>query len=61
MQNSLYFNERILVSLLIISEVTTAVQSTRHNLEQITMAMQGKLLEIRARQEGQRHRSAVEG
>lgn len=40
--------------------VTTAVQSSKFNLEQITMAMQGKLLEIRARQEAQRHRSAVE-
>ena len=41
--------------------ITKAVQATRQNVESITMAMQGKLLEIRARQEGQRHRAAAEG
>ncbi|KAL3893645.1 MAG: hypothetical protein SGARI_008029 [Bacillariaceae sp.] len=41
--------------------ITRAVQATRQNLEAIQMTMQGKLLEIRARQEGQRHRAAVEG
>lgn len=41
--------------------VTTVIQGTRGNLEAITMAMQGKLLEIRARQEGARHRAAAEG
>ncbi|KAL3920488.1 MAG: hypothetical protein SGARI_006930, partial [Bacillariaceae sp.] len=38
--------------------ITRAVQATRQNLEAIQMTMQGKLLEIRARQEGQRHRAA---
>jgi prefoldin alpha subunit len=41
--------------------ITKVVQATRSNLESIQIAMQGKLLEIRARQEGQRHRTAVEG
>ena len=41
--------------------ITKAVQATRSNLESIQVAMQGKILEIRARQEGQRHRTAVEG
>ncbi|KAL3920505.1 MAG: hypothetical protein SGARI_006925 [Bacillariaceae sp.] len=41
--------------------ITKAVQATRSNLESIQIAMQGKILEIRARQEGQRHRTAVEG
>jgi prefoldin alpha subunit len=41
--------------------ITKAVQATRQNVESITMAMQGKILEIRARQEGQRHRAAAEG
>eukprot|EP00934_Nitzschia_sp_Nitz4_P007613 Nitzschia sp. Nitz4//scaffold8_size234185//110578//111072//NITZ4_001261-RA/size234185-processed-gene-0.114-mRNA-1//1//CDS//3329559818//7603//frame0 len=34
--------------------ITKAVQATRQNIESLTMTMQGKLLEIRARQEGQR-------
>ncbi len=33
----------------------------RQNLESIAMSMQGKMLEIRARQEGQRHRASAEG
>ena len=32
----------------------------RQNLDSIAMSMQGKMLEIRARQEGQRHRAAAE-
>jgi prefoldin alpha subunit len=41
--------------------VTQAIQATRHNLEAIQMSLQGKLLEIRAKQECVRHRNAVEG
>jgi|UPI000581B561 prefoldin alpha subunit len=41
--------------------VTKAVQATNQNLEAVKMTMQGKLIEIRARQEGARHRAAVEG
>eukprot|EP00539_Tryblionella_compressa_P001851 CAMPEP_0178737826 /NCGR_PEP_ID=MMETSP0744-20121128/3184_1 /TAXON_ID=913974 /ORGANISM="Nitzschia punctata, Strain CCMP561" /LENGTH=169 /DNA_ID=CAMNT_0020390399 /DNA_START=38 /DNA_END=547 /DNA_ORIENTATION=+ len=41
--------------------IAKAVQVTRQNIETITITMQGKLLEIRARQEGQRHRAAAEG
>jgi len=33
----------------------------RQNLDSIAMSMQGKMMEIRARQEGQRHRAAAEG
>jgi prefoldin alpha subunit len=33
------------------------VQVTRQNIEQVTMAMRGKLLEIRARQEGRMQRT----
>jgi len=40
--------------------ITRAVQATRQNLESITVTMQGKILEIKARQEGQRHRAAME-
>ena len=40
--------------------ITKAVGSTRQNLESLTMAMQGKLLEIRAKQEGQRMRARDE-
>lgn len=32
--------------------ITNVIQVTQHNVQQITMTMQGKLLEIRARQEG---------
>ena len=41
--------------------VTTALQTTTANMDAITSAMQGKMMEIRARQMGARHRSAVEG
>mmetsp|Transcript_14495 Transcript_14495/g.27581 ORF Transcript_14495/g.27581 Transcript_14495/m.27581 type:complete len:168 (+) Transcript_14495:145-648(+) len=41
--------------------VTTALQTTTANVDAISSAMQGKLMEIRARQMGARHRSAVEG
>lgn len=41
--------------------ITKAVQATRQNLDSIAMSMQGKMMEIRARQEGQRHRAAAEG
>jgi prefoldin alpha subunit len=41
--------------------IAKAVQATRQNIESITVTMQGKLIEIRARQEGQRHRAALEG
>ena len=40
--------------------ITKAVAATRQNVESISMAMQGKMLEIRARQEGQRVQSTVE-
>ena len=40
--------------------VTRAVQVTRQNIESLTMTMQGKMIEIRARQEGARHRAKVE-
>lgn len=36
------------------------VQSLNYNLESITMAMQGKMLEIRARQEGMRYQASQE-
>jgi prefoldin alpha subunit len=39
--------------------ITKAIQMTRQNLESIQMSMQGKMLEIRARQEGQRVRAAA--
>jgi hypothetical protein len=34
--------------------VTQALQATRQNMESITIAMRGKLIEIQARQQGQR-------
>jgi prefoldin alpha subunit len=40
--------------------IAKAVQVTRQNLESIGMTMQGKMLEIRARQEGQRHKATLE-
>jgi prefoldin alpha subunit len=40
--------------------VTKAIQVTRQNMEHIAQTMQGKLIEIRARQEGQRVRAATE-
>jgi len=41
--------------------ISNAIQGTRRNLEAIVSAMQGKLMEIRAKQEGRMHRAAVEG
>ena len=41
--------------------VTAALQTTQANLEAIATAMQGKFMEIRAKQMGNRHRAAVEG
>jgi prefoldin alpha subunit len=41
--------------------IATALQATSSNMEAISTAMQGKFLEIRARQAGMRHRSTVEG
>jgi len=40
--------------------ITKAVLATRQNVDSINMSMQGKMLQIRARQEGQRHQAAVE-
>ena len=40
--------------------ITKAIQVTRQNMEHIAMTMQGKLIEIRAKQEGQRLRAANE-
>eukprot|EP00529_Nitzschia_sp_RCC80_P036354 CAMPEP_0113453046 /NCGR_PEP_ID=MMETSP0014_2-20120614/7158_1 /TAXON_ID=2857 /ORGANISM="Nitzschia sp." /LENGTH=169 /DNA_ID=CAMNT_0000344433 /DNA_START=198 /DNA_END=707 /DNA_ORIENTATION=+ /assembly_acc=CAM_ASM_000159 len=42
------------------ANITKAVEGTRQNIEALNTVMQGKLLEIRARQEGQRHRAAME-
>eukprot|EP00980_Cylindrotheca_fusiformis_P017138 scaffold5276_cov134-Cylindrotheca_fusiformis.AAC.5 len=41
--------------------VTKIIQVTQQNIESIQMTMQGKMLEIRARQEGQRHKASIEG
>mmetsp|Transcript_43983 Transcript_43983/g.106074 ORF Transcript_43983/g.106074 Transcript_43983/m.106074 type:complete len:166 (+) Transcript_43983:84-581(+) len=41
--------------------VTKIIQVTQQNLESINVTMQGKMMEIRARQEGQRHKATVEG
>jgi len=40
--------------------ITMAVQATRQNIDSIHISMQGKMIEIRARQEGQRTRAAME-
>jgi prefoldin alpha subunit len=40
--------------------ITKAVEATRSNVQAIHMTMQGKMLEIRAKQEGMKHREAVE-
>lgn len=37
--------------------VTKVIQVTRQNLDSVSMAMQGKMLEIRARQEGMQQKS----
>ncbi len=36
--------------------MTQAIQATRQNMESIAIAMQGKFIEIQARQQGQRTR-----
>jgi prefoldin alpha subunit len=41
--------------------ITTVIHGTRRNIEAISMSMEGKMLEIRAKQEGRVHRAAVEG
>ena len=38
--------------------LTKALTATRQNVEQVSMAMQGKMLEIRAKQEGRRVQAA---
>jgi prefoldin alpha subunit len=43
-----------------LENLQAAIQATRQNLEAIGVTMQGKVLEIRAKQEGVRHREAVE-
>lgn len=40
--------------------ITQAIQASRQNVDALNSAMNGKLLEIRARQEGARHRQSVE-
>jgi len=42
------------------NNVATAVQATRQNIESVGTTMQGKILEIRAKQEGQRHRASAQ-
>ena len=39
--------------------LTKALTATRQNIEQVSMAMQGKMLEIRAKQEGRRVQAAA--
>jgi prefoldin alpha subunit len=41
--------------------ISKAVQATRQNIESLNQTMQGKMLEIRARQEGQRFKAKAEG
>ncbi|GKZ01180.1 hypothetical protein MPSEU_001069400 [Mayamaea pseudoterrestris] len=40
--------------------IAKVIEATKTNLQSIQMTMQGKMLEIRARQEGMKHREAVE-
>lgn len=40
--------------------ITKVVQATNQNLQTLNSTMQGKMMEIRARQEGQRFKAAVE-
>lgn len=40
--------------------IAAVIETTRSNLQNIQMTMQGKMLEIRAKQEGMKHREAVE-
>jgi prefoldin alpha subunit len=42
------------------ANITKAVQATRQNIEAVTTTMQGKLMQVRARQEGTRYRASVE-
>jgi prefoldin alpha subunit len=41
--------------------ITKAIQVTRQNMEHISITMQGKMTEIRAKQQGQRLRAAANG
>ena len=41
--------------------VLKIIQGTKKNVDSITMTMQGKLIEIRARQEGLQHQTADQG
>ncbi len=41
--------------------ISKAVQATRQNIESLNQTMQGKMLEIRARQEGQWFKAKAEG
>jgi prefoldin alpha subunit len=43
------------------NNIRLAIQQLRQNVDSITIAMQGKLIEIRARQEGQRAQRAAAG
>lgn len=43
------------------NNIRLAIQQLRQNVDSITIAMQGKLIEIRARQEGQRVQRAAAG
>jgi prefoldin alpha subunit len=56
-----YLNRKLQIVEANRENVSRAVLATRHNLDAIQVSMQGKLLEIRAKQEGARHRKAVEG
>ena len=38
--------------------VLTAIQATRQNVENVGIAIRGKIMEIQARQEGQKFRAA---
>lgn len=40
--------------------MTKVLQMTKQNLESVGMAMQGKMMEIRAKQEGQRYKAQME-
>ena len=42
-------------------QLTKAISVTQQNLENIVVAMNSKMVEIRARQEGMRHRAQAEG
>ena len=38
--------------------IMSVIQATKQNLDSVSIAMQGKMLEIRARQEGMRHQNS---